>query len=215
MWICEFCGKNFSISYKVSKKHIFRFCSKRCKTLAQFSRPKNKLLEMIKEEVLSAFHETGIVPTLQETVSRCHISSKTFPHSGIKFTDILKELNLPYSRNKFQCSVVNILKGRFDEVITEQSFEGLVNPITGQRLRIDIFIPSIPLAVECNGKQHTQPDHWFNRITSANGFTPVIQTDLLKRRWMEEHQIPLVDIPYTRTVSQDYVFSFLPEMSFR
>ena len=208
---CEYCGEKIDIGYKVSKKHHFKFCSKSCKTLAQRGRTFEELYAIAYDVVIAAYNRNDPI-TLQGMCKLAGVSSKTFRKYGVKYSKVLDDANVPIPRSKFQTSITAIVtKHLFPKpVISEHPFHGLINPRTNANLRVDIFIPSIPLVIECDGLQHKETNHYFNNLVKRAGCTPVIITDILKKNWLKAHDIPLVRIPYVKRITHDYVMSFLP-----
>ena len=89
----------------------------------------------------------------------------------------------------------------FMEFITGKKFDKvrpdfLTNPVTGHALELDMFNEELRLAVEYNGKQHYQ----FNAMMHQNNrdrFQNQQYRDLLKKQMCEQHNIRLIEVPYT------------------
>lgn len=63
--------------------------------------------------------------------------------------------------------------------------------IPGEDLYIDIYIPSLKTAVECQGSQHGKHNKFFHGPTSK-GFKKSLDRDQRKRDWCELNSIRIV-----------------------
>jgi hypothetical protein len=73
------------------------------------------------------------------------------------------------------------------EVLMEKSWPWLKSPFSKQRLRVDLFLPKINLAIEYHGRQHFQK--------CAGGIDKLTRTKALdaeKQRLLSAHKIPLL-----------------------
>ena len=75
----------------------------------------------------------------------------------------------------------------------EKKFDWLVN---NEKLRLDFFIPSKNIAIECQGIQHYEPIEYFGGIDS---FEKRKKNDILKKELCEKHGIKIL---YYTNVSQ-------------
>jgi hypothetical protein len=92
----------------------------------------------------------------------------------------------------------------------EETIEGLLNaafprctifpqhPIKfeGDQLFIDFFIPSMNLAIECQGEQHYKLITHFHG--NEEGFKAYTSRDEAKRRWAKKNKVILVEIPFDK-----------------
>ena len=99
---------------------------------------------------------------------------KKMSHGEIKISQILTDYNIPFER--------------------EKTFEGCINPKTGNKLRFDFFINNKYL-IEYNGKQHYKNDNNWNN--NNEDFQELQYRDILKIEWAKKNNIPLIIIPYT------------------
>jgi hypothetical protein len=94
------------------------------------------------------------------------------------------------SKSKFQHKVgQSIIEHYPHDIILEEI------PIPKERLTLDFFIPSLRLAVECQGEQHQKFSKFYHG--TRHKFNESIERDTRKRRWCELNNIRLVYIRYT------------------
>lgn len=92
-------------------------------------------------------------------------------HGELKITQLLKEANIPYTREKALFTFDNGASARFDFFVDET------------------------YVIEYDGEQHYQSnDRWWNtpEYTDAQQ-----ERDKIKNQWCKEHNIPIIRIPYT------------------
>jgi hypothetical protein len=66
------------------------------------------------------------------------------------------------------------------------------------RQRFDVYIKSLNIAIEYNGKQHYQPIEFFG---GDKGFENLVRLDLLKRKKCLENDCILFEIKYDEDIS--------------
>lgn len=86
-------------------------------------------------------------------------------------------------------SILSILKIDFE---TQKSFEQLKN--LGNNLYFDFYLPQYNCCIEYQGIQHYKPVEQFGGISE---FEHRQYLDDLKRQYCKEHNIKLIEIPYT------------------
>ena len=69
--------------------------------------------------------------------------------------------------------------------------------IPGSKLKIDLYVPTLQLAVEVQGQQHSE----FTKHFHGNqwGFSRAKNNDKQKRSWCDTHGIKLIELQYDRT----------------
>jgi len=71
----------------------------------------------------------------------------------------------------------------------EKTFDNLINPKTGRKLRFDFYLPKFNMIIETHGVQHYKPiDHWHGQI----GFEEQIYRDELKMKYAKENNIKYI-----------------------
>lgn len=219
---CEKCNKEF-IKIVKYKSYKSRYCDK-CLPIIKFEvgqkgalssnpiRNEDDTFDEFKQTIVSFYNANNRAPTYREVCKEMHISNKTMTKilkaKNSLFSEILNQLNIKNSGlSKFQKSVISIMHEIYPdtEIISEKKFDRLVNPYTGCNLRIDIYIPSLKLAIECNGKQHDDINHYYNKVTINNGNTPCYVTDDIKKQFCISNGIELVIIPYKRIITKKYI----------
>lgn len=224
---CEQCNREFEFMLKNRIAYKRRFCND-CKIekrreagrlgakTTNFIRSNEEIYNSVKAIIRDEYNVTGRTLTLKEACSLIKMSNKTFTkfsiETGIKFSDIIKELNImPSGMSKFQKSVLVFTHQIYPdlEIISEKTFDDLINPLTGCKLRVDIYIPSLMLVIECDSKQHDNSEHYFNTVASENGFANCIQTDAIKNEYFSKKSITIVRIPYKRKITKQYILQCL------
>ena len=77
--------------------------------------------------------------------------------------------------------------------------------IDGASLFIDIYMPRMKIAIECDGVQHEKFSKFFHG--DAATFARSKKNDMLKERYCEIQKITLVRIKYNDTLSKDLVYN--------
>lgn len=76
----------------------------------------------------------------------------------------------------------------------QKKFDDLKNV---RRLSLDFYIPSLRLAIEYNGKQHFQPEGFGSKQEDPiEKFAQYKQSDNIKKKYCESHDIRLCVIPF-------------------
>jgi hypothetical protein len=81
------------------------------------------------------------------------------------------------------------------EVLEEVSVEGLVNPETGRRLRVDIHLPEVDLYIEYDGRQHFFP---WDFISGEECLKKIQYLDGVKNEFFSSRHLELLRIPYNK-----------------
>lgn len=98
-----------------------------------------------------------------------------------------------------ETELFNIVKGLFEpdhKVFREASPKWL------GRLRLDIFVPSLNLAIEYHGQQHFQP---VERFGGAEAFQRGVLRDKMKRNLCKKNGIQLIHFKYSDLISEENV----------
>jgi hypothetical protein len=83
------------------------------------------------------------------------------------------------------------LKSKYIKYECEKTFDDLINPKTGRKLRFDFYLPDFNLVIETHGVQHYKPiDHWSGK----SGFEEQIYRDNIKENYLKEKNIKLIVI---------------------
>ncbi len=67
------------------------------------------------------------------------------------------------------------------------------------RMRLDIFLPELNLAIEHQGEQHYRPIALFG---GDDGYARVVERDALKRRLCQENGVELIDVRFDAAISR-------------
>ena len=91
------------------------------------------------------------------------------------------------SRSKLQKSVKLFLKPYWKNHIVYEEF-----PVYGTRLSVDILNATKKIAIEVNGRQHSNFVEFFHG--SRNGYLRSIKRDVKKAEWLEKNNFTLLEI---------------------
>lgn len=95
----------------------------------------------------------------------------------------------------------NIIRKYYEGLDIEVIHHGRLQTfIKGQHF--DIYIPSLKMAIEYQGKQHYEPIKWFGGIDSL---TYIKELDEKKKRLCNEKGIKLIEFRYDEPLNSDYV----------
>ena len=109
-----------------------------------------------------------------------------------------EELNLPKIGEGFiyETLLANTVNSIYPDSIREFSPDWL-----GQQ-RLDIFIPSLNLALEYNGEQHYHPIEFFG---GEDGFKKTKARDKKKRRLCKKNNVTLIEWKFTEDITESLV----------
>lgn len=226
VFICEICNREFTVPYvgENNKSVIVKTCGdcysevKKRSALTRVNGGVNldELFESFKLTIVEIYNNTSVVPTKEQVIKKLSVSSKTvnkmFKGKDINYNTLCDNLGLKKTgRSKFQQNVLlclhELYKGH--AIVSEKHFDNLVNPRTNAYIYIDYFIHALNLAIECDGAQHSDKNHYYNSLASNNGWTSVMDTDKIKDDYCSSNNIKLIRIPYTRNVTLEYVSQYI------
>jgi hypothetical protein len=69
-------------------------------------------------------------------------------------------------------------------------------------LWLDFYLPKVKLAVEVQGRQHSEYVPFFHGDRNSFHFVKAQKRDKLKRQWCELNHIMLVELPYSETIDE-------------
>ena len=98
--------------------------------------------------------------------------------------------------SKLEESVAEFLKKHNFYYERQQKFNWLRNK---NLLKLDFYLPTINMAIECQGIQHFKPMVYFG---DQEGFEYLQQNDKLKKELCEKHNVPLYYINYNDNVEE-------------
>ncbi len=110
----------------------------------------------------------------------------------------MKEVRI--SSSQLCKNVYNIVKEVWPEekIIQEQTIK-----INGKNLFLDIYLPRLKIAFECNGEQHYNFNKFFHSDIMA--FKQQKQNDELKKLFCKESSINLIEIKYNDKIDKDFI----------
>jgi PDZ domain-containing secreted protein len=92
------------------------------------------------------------------------------------------------SRSKIQFKVKQFLKSFWQNQIVYEEF-----PVYGTRMHVDILNATKRIAIEVNGKQHSNFNKFFHS-NSRQKYLDSIKRDVEKANWLESNNFTLIEI---------------------
>ena len=92
------------------------------------------------------------------------------------------------SRSKIQFRVKQFLKSYWKNHVVYEEF-----PVYGTRMKVDILNATKKIAVEVNGRQHSNFNSFFHNNSRAK-YLASIKRDVKKREWLEKNGFTLIEI---------------------
>jgi len=92
------------------------------------------------------------------------------------------------SRSKIQFQVKQFLRDYWSNQIVYEEF-----PVYGSRMTVDILNATKKIAIEVQGKQHTEFNKFFHNNSRAD-YLNGIKRDLQKADWLERNNFTLIEI---------------------
>ncbi len=92
------------------------------------------------------------------------------------------------SRSKIQFKVKQFFKPFWNSHVVYEEF-----PVYGTRLRVDFINATIKVAIEVNGRQHSEFNKFFHS-NSRSKYLDSIKRDLKKSEWLESNKFKLIEI---------------------
>ena len=119
------------------------------------------------------------------------------------------------SKGEAECR--RVLQNIFGKPFTSQRPDFLRNPVTGNNfnLELDCYNHDLRLAVEYNGVQHYKYVPFFHR--NKDHFMTQKYRDDMKRRICREHNINLIEVPYTVRIEniKDFIIQNCRKIGYR
>ena len=92
------------------------------------------------------------------------------------------------SRSKIQFKVKQFLKPYWENQIVYEEF-----PVYGSRMTVDIVNATKRVAIEVQGRQHSEFNKFFHK-NSASNYLNSIKRDVQKRGWLELNNFKILEI---------------------
>ena len=105
------------------------------------------------------------------------------------------------SRSKIQIKVKQFLKHYWENHVVYEEF-----PVYGSRMKVDILNATKKIAVEVNGRQHSNFNSFFHNNSRAK-YLASIKRDVEKREWLEKNGYTLIEIEEgeVNELSEDFI----------
>ena len=91
------------------------------------------------------------------------------------------------SRSQIQFKVKQFLKPYWENQIVYEEF-----PVYGSEMKVDILNATKKIAIEVQGKQHTEFNKFFHK--TRGNYLESIKRDYQKREWLKQNKFKLVEI---------------------
>ena len=104
------------------------------------------------------------------------------------------------SRTKIQTAVKKFLKPYWKDQVVYEEF-----PVYGTRLKVDILNATKKIAIEVQGRQHTEFNKFFHN-NSRLEYLKSIKRDVQKRNWLEANDFKVIEIDETEITSLSKTF---------
>lgn len=199
IFICKYCGKEFSVDYYLHPSRTLHFCSKSCKTKFQRQGYYNKT--QLENAIKKVIKENDRYTTIDEIVNTLHISKKTLSKFRVSVLSLNRELGMKKPQSMFEYLVGVFLERIFNDIESHKTFDDCLSP-KGYLLQFDFYSPSNNILIEADGAQHGNKYHIY-----SNDYT--LECDSIKNQYAEKNNFTLIRIPYTRNVTFDYVQSYI------
>ena len=129
------------------------------------------------------------------------------------YNNILKGKWCPYCKTKTQNKLYKIIEKIFPniEIIYNSiSLDWLKNPETNRKLEIDLWVPSLKLAIEYDGKQHYEPVRFggISQKRAEENFKHTKQRDQAKNKLIKKHPKEVkyfIRFRYNETIDRKHV----------
>lgn len=211
---CLVCGKEYEMTYgkKRNKKQV---CSVTCGNILATSKAGEIISINQIEEVIKTLTEQPSALVVANILNTSHtmIISRAKDYYGsyremiisLRGTYLVLEDDKSYTAN----SLFSMIDSIYNVIgIREKTFSDLTNPKTKANLRIDYFLPNIPLAVEYHGTQHYNEVEFFDSKDS-NTLEDRQFRDAIKERYLKKNKIPLVVFNYMEEINESNIKSKL------
>ena len=104
------------------------------------------------------------------------------------------------SRSKIQTAVKKFLKPYWKDQVVYEEF-----PVYGTRLKVDILNATKKIAIEVQGRQHSEFNKFFHN-NSRLEYLKSIKRDVQKRNWLEANAFKVIEIDETEITSLSKTF---------
>lgn len=92
----------------------------------------------------------------------------------------------------------------------------LVSKQSGAPLQLDVYVPMYNFAIEYQGQQHYDEEHFWNKHAAKQDS---IERDEEKRKLCEDHGVTVIEIPYwykiNRELIKELVWEKVPNVPFK
>ncbi|WP_182101630.1 hypothetical protein [Niallia taxi] len=209
--VCIVCDTKYQVTYgkKKVKKQV---CSVPCANIAASSKSGRYIsLEEIVEFIKNSSEQPPVnVVADSLNTSMTTILSRAKDKYG-SYRDMIIAVRGTYlNTNDEQSLTANALFQMIDEIygligIREKTFDDLVNPVTGWKLRYDYYLPEASLLIEYHGVQHYKEVDFFDG-NPGQSFRARKARDTLKVKYVKNNnQLNLVIFNYLDKITEDTI----------
>ena len=223
----EYITKNYSIvdiakHIKTSPQIVYNWLKKHKIGIkdSSFSHNKNVYSDEDLEEMLKSLADKlGHIPSVRELNEYCSQglcpSAATYSLRG----------GLPYwqkrvfgKRNRawleWQKKCISVFNRVLDypKFKAEKSFDWLRSPITGHKLKVDVYYPTLKLCVEFDGIGHFEPVQFLKGQDADKQFKKTQIHDAEKNKKIPERGLTLIRFKYDEPLTKEYVRELLEDV---
>ena len=149
--------------------------------------------EKVKNEKYMNLRFADPIPKVSFTKKQTTIRNKSAKKTNNKGKILLSVFNNKIP-SKGEQSITNFLDTNGIEYVCQQKFENEYLFNIHNYMMVDFYLPKHNTIIEYNGQQHYYPVKWFG---GEEAFEHQQERDHALRLYCKEHQIRLVEIPYT------------------
>lgn len=122
------------------------------------------------------------------------------------YINILDELNIENKNNGYKrANLILDYASKYlnENVYKEKTWDWLVNPNTGYKLRVDGYFEKNNIVIECNGRQHYEfYKYYHNTIEQFNKYVELFE---IKKNKILEHNIIFIEFDHKEKITYENV----------
>jgi hypothetical protein len=209
MFKCEWCGKDFPLTYKLygkNKDKIIKYCSKSCAATAVRHEKRKDFYskKQLERNIKNIIRNKNRYTTLEEIIQELHIATKTLTKYKISILSLNKELGFKKPQSMFEFLISNYLEEIFKDLEFQKTFDDCISP-KGYLLKYDFYSKSNNLLIEADGTQHYDKNN-----PNYNEYSVIC--DDIKNSYAKRNNINLIRIPYKKKVTKEYIIEHLKQI---
>lgn len=153
---------------------------------------------------LKVIKDSGNRDSNRRIIWKCQCSCKAKSIVYVDTTSLLlrRTSSCGCIQSKGEEKIKKILQDLNIQYISQYKFDDCVNPKTNQELKFDFYLPDYNCCIEYDGVQHFQKTFY-----SHDNYKERANRDIIKEKYCETHNIPLIRIKYTDfdSIDKNYI----------